>query len=335
MAFTSGKKGTNKIPMDPRNRCDAHPNPGGGGGPPSDPSPPLQARWGRQEHRPRCPLGWCCFSCCWGGDVGLGGSLAAASVPASAAVLPAVFPLHPRGGRSSSVIDLRSPINADTDEGDAAAAAFWYWTTTQNPLLTMEVIAREDGEDNYGEFSDALVTSAITHCLKKNTSLRDLSFTPQQLEDLLGPLIENRRELLEFAIRADSHRPSRAVQLAPQLGEALPVKLPKKLKNKEGMADRLAEIYFIWREVALCPEVSTSLPHVRTKLGSALEDFTLSLVRVHTFCRVELEVERNTTKALRSEKIYGELLFALEFCFNHSFVGNTFFFLLIFIFITI
>ena len=245
------------------------------------------------------------------------------------------FPLRPRGGRSSSVIDLRSPINADTDEGDAAAAAFWYWTTTQNPLLTMEVIAREDGEDNYGEFSDALVTSAITHCLKKNTSLRDLSFTPQQLEDLLGPLIENRRELLEFAIRADSHRPSRAVQLAPQLGEALPVKLPKKLKNKEGMADRLAEIYFIWREVALCPEVSTSLPHVRTKLGSALEDFTLSLVRVHTFCRVELEVERNTTKALRSEKIYGELLFALEFCFNHSFVGNTFFFLLIFIFISI
>jgi hypothetical protein len=138
-------------------------------------------------------------------------------------------------------------------------------------------------------------------------------FTPQQLEYLLRLLIENQRKLLEFASRADSHRPSRAVQLAPQLGEALLVKLPKKLKNKDGMADRLAEIYFIWREVARCPQVSNSLPHVRTKLGSALEDFTLSLVRVHTFYRVELEVERNTTKAFQSEKISGELFFALAF----------------------
>ncbi len=138
---------------------------------------------------------------------------------------------------------------------------------------------------------------------------------------MIGSLIENRHELLEFAIHADSHRPSRAVQLAPQLGEALPLKLPKKLKNsKEGMADMLADIYFIWREVARCPQVSTSLPHVRTKLGSALEDFTLSLVRVHTFCRAELEVERNTAKALRSKKITGEFFL---FCFNHSFTGNT------------
>ncbi len=223
---------------------------------------------------------------------------------------------------SSSVIDLHSPVNADTDEDNAAAATL-YWTTARNPLLAMEAIAQEDGEDNDGEFSDALVQSAIAHRLKRNTSSRDLLFTPQQLEDLLGLLIENQRKLLEFAIRADSHRPLRAVQLAPQLGEALPVKLPKKLKNKEGMADRLAEIYFIWREVARCPQVLNSLPHVRTKLGSALEDFTLSLVCVHTFCRAELEVERNTTKALRSEKISGELFFVLAFCFDHSFVGNT------------
>ncbi len=145
-------------------------------------------------------------------------------------------------------------------------------------------------------------------------SSRDLSFTPQQLKDLFKLLIENQHELLEFAVRADSHRPLQAVQLAPQLGEALPIKLSKKLKYKEVMADGLAEIYFTWREVACCLQVLNSLPHVRTKLGSALEDFTLSLVRVHTFCKAELEVERNTTKALWSEKIYGELFFTLAFC---------------------
>ncbi len=66
----------------------------------------------------------------------------------------------------------------------------------------------------------------------------------------------------------------RAVQLAPQLREAIPVKLPKNLKKKEGVADRLAEIYFIWREVSHCSQVTNLLPHVRTKLGSALEGFT-------------------------------------------------------------
>ncbi len=103
-------------------------------------------------------------------------------------------------------------------------------------------------------------------------SLRDLSFTPQQLEDLFQSLIKNSCKLLEFAAHADSHRPLGAVQLAPQLGEALPIELFKKLKYKEVMANRLAEIYFIWREIARCPQVSNSLPHVRTKLGSALED---------------------------------------------------------------
>ena len=74
----------------------------------------------------------------------------------------------------------------------------------------MEAIAQEDGEDNDredndGEFSDALVKSAIAHRLKRNTSLRDLSFTPQKLEDLLKSLTENRSNLLEFAVCADSH----------------------------------------------------------------------------------------------------------------------------------
>jgi hypothetical protein len=43
-------------------------------------------------------------------------TLAAASVSASAAVLPAAFSAASQRGGSSSVIDLRSPADADTDE---------------------------------------------------------------------------------------------------------------------------------------------------------------------------------------------------------------------------
>ncbi len=83
------------------------------------------------------------------------------------------------------------------------------------------------------------------------------------------------------------------------------------------MVDRLAEIYFIWREVACCPQVSTSLPHVLTKLGSALEDY-FSLVHVLTFCKAELEEEeRNTT-----EKIHGEFFLRKHFAVQ-PFVGYT------------
>jgi hypothetical protein len=78
MAFTLGEKGTKRIPRDPCNQRNAHLNPGGGGGPPSD--------------------------------------LAAASVSASAAILPAAYSAASQRGGSSSVIDLRSPADADTDE---------------------------------------------------------------------------------------------------------------------------------------------------------------------------------------------------------------------------
>jgi hypothetical protein len=40
-----------------------------------------------------------------------------------------------------------------------------------NPLVAMEAMAREDGDDNNGEFSDAVERSAVAHHLKKNTSL--------------------------------------------------------------------------------------------------------------------------------------------------------------------
>ena len=173
-----------------------------------------------------------------------------------------------------------------------------------NPLVAMQAMAREDGDDNNGEFSDAVERSAAAHRLKRNTSSKDHSFTPQQLENILKSLIQNRTELLEFAIRADSHRPSSAVQFAPQLVAALPVKLHKKKQLKESMVDRIAEIYFIWREVARCPQVSNSLPHMRTKLGTVLEDFTLSLVRVHTFSGRSLRRSGILTKLSVREDIW-------------------------------
>jgi hypothetical protein len=52
--------------------------------------------------------------------------------------------------------------------------------------------------------------------------------------------------------------------------------------------------------------VASTLPHDRTKLGSVLLEFTMALVQIHTFCKAELEEERNTRKALKSEQISDE-----------------------------
>jgi hypothetical protein len=90
-----GKKGTKRIPRDPSNQRNAHPNPGGGGGPSSDPSP-LQARRGNTD---RGVLLAAATSLVAGGeDAGLGVSLAAASVSASAAILRAAFSTASRRG---------------------------------------------------------------------------------------------------------------------------------------------------------------------------------------------------------------------------------------------
>ena len=83
---------------DPHNRHNVHPNPGGGGNPPSDPYPPLQA-----------PPG--------GGDINQGFLLAAAT---------SVIDLH-----------SPSNANADTNEEDNDAEASSYWTTARNPLLAI------------------------------------------------------------------------------------------------------------------------------------------------------------------------------------------------------
>jgi hypothetical protein len=74
MAFMSGKKGTKRIPRDPRNRHNYHPNPGGGGDPPSYPSPPLKAPGARGGNTDRGVLSAAATSLvAGGGDVGPGG----------------------------------------------------------------------------------------------------------------------------------------------------------------------------------------------------------------------------------------------------------------------
>ena len=95
---------------------------------------------------------------------------------------------------TTSVIDLRSPANADADtsEEDDDAVASSYWTTARGS----EPSAGHGSDFSRAEreFSDALVKSAVAHRLKRNTSSRDFSFTPQQLEDIMiDSLTENRR----------------------------------------------------------------------------------------------------------------------------------------------
>ncbi len=193
------------------------------------------------------------------------------------------------------------------------------WPTTRNPLLAMEALVREDGAGKDSNLYDTDVKNAFAHRLKKNASSKDLLFTIKQLASMMQALVDNRHRILEFAICADNHRPSCANPcLAPQLEEALPVKLCKKtVKYKESMADTLADVYFLWRGVACCPQVMKSLPHECTHFGKALYSFTLALVCMHTFCIAELEEEHNTTKALKSEKISGEEYSCVMICICH------------------
>jgi hypothetical protein len=186
----------------------------------------------------------------------------------------------------------------DTDEDEGG---FGHRDFTMNPELAMAAMGQEDMV-----FEDVLMKSAIAHRLKKNTSSRDLSFTITELLNMLQALIDNRDEIIALAVLSDRSLPSHVERFAPRLEQALPAKLSKRRSCKEPMADSLAEIYFLWKDIARCPDVALALPHERTKLGSALSDFTVALVRVHTFCKAELEAERSTRKALKSEQISGE-----------------------------
>ncbi len=80
--------------------------------------------------------------------MGSGGSLVDA---ASAATIAPPDTLTMSQG---SVIDLSSSANAKASEDTAVL----FWTTARNPLVAMEAMALEDGEDDSnGEFLNALV----------------------------------------------------------------------------------------------------------------------------------------------------------------------------------
>ena len=120
--------------------------------------------------------------------------------------------------------------------------------------------------------------TAITHRLKRQSSSRDLSFTIIELTNMIQSLIDNCCEIIEFAVLFDHSHPSHTNPFAPRLEQALPAKLSKRQAAKEAMADTLAEIYFLWKDIAHCPDMTSTLPHKRTKLGSALSEFAVALV---------------------------------------------------------
>jgi hypothetical protein len=75
-----------------------------------------------------------------------------------------------------------------------------------NPLVAMEAMAREDGDDNNGEFSDAVERSAVAHRLKRNTSSKDLSFkrnTSSRLE-ISRSLLSSSRIYSSRSLRIES-----------------------------------------------------------------------------------------------------------------------------------
>ncbi len=113
-----------------------------------------------------------------------------------------------------------------------------------NPVFALAAMDRESANDDEEIFQDVVIKSAIAHHLKRNVSSRDLSFTPIQLTNMLQALIDNHREIIQFAVLCNSNRPSCADPIAPRLEQALPDKLSKRKTLKENMADSLPEIYF-------------------------------------------------------------------------------------------
>ncbi len=206
------------------------------------------------------------------------------------------------GGGSRLLVDLYSSgPNTNEDAGEFGCRNF-----IMNPELAMAAMDKENNDGNEQVFQDVLMKTAITHRLKRQSSSRDLSFTIIELTNMIQSLIDNCCEIIEFTVLFDRGHPSHTKPFAPCLEQALLAKLSKKKVLKEEMADTLAEIYFLWKDIAHCPDMASTLPHERTKLGSALSEFTVALVRVHPFCKAELEAERNTRNTLNCERISGE-----------------------------
>jgi hypothetical protein len=152
-----------------------------------------------------------------------------------------------RGG-SSLLVDLSgSGPNTDKDTGELSRR-----NSTMNPAFALAAMGQESADDDEEVFQDIVIKSAIAHRLKRNASSRDLSFSPIQLTNMLQALVDNRCEIIQFAVLCESNRPSRAVPIAPRLEQALPDKLSKRKALKKNMAYSLAEFFLVERLCPLC-----------------------------------------------------------------------------------
>jgi hypothetical protein len=230
---------------DPRNRRNIYPSVG------DDKHPPLLAGGG-YIRRGSCSLS----------------TLAAAAVSSSGGVAMSFWE------GSSLLVDLSgSGPNTNEDTGELSRR-----NSTMNPAFALAAMDQESANDDEEIFQDVAMKLAIAHHLKRNVNLMDLSFTPIQLTNMIQVLIDNRCEIIQFAVLCDSNRPSCTDPITPHLEQALPNKLSKRKAAKEYMADSLAEIYFGGKDIACCHNVASTLPQDRTKHGSALSEFTMALV---------------------------------------------------------
>ena len=84
-----------------------------------------------------------------------------------------------------------------------------------NPELAMAAMDQENDANDEQVFQDVLMKTAIAHRLKRQSSSRDLSFTIIELTNIIQALIDNRREIIEFAVLFDHSHPSHTNPFAP------------------------------------------------------------------------------------------------------------------------
>jgi hypothetical protein len=138
---------------------------------------------------------------------------------------------------------------------------------------------------------EVMITSAITHRLKKNASASDLCFPPDELMGWMDAIVKNRVEIVARAMQVDELLPAGGGTFAARMIEAIPEKLIKRNKTKNFIADHLAETYSVCTAVARIVEIK---PSPRT--GKALIDLVTNLARVHALCAKELQEDREKEK---------------------------------------
>ena len=145
-----------------------------------------------------------------------------------------------------------------------------------------------------------LLKSSMATLLGKNASVREMSFTPDQLEKYYNDLNSHRQELRALAVHAGGERGL----LQAQLSAALPTKLSRKMKKKTFVAAMLVDVFFVLDEIISL--ASTEIPGRHCGVTKVLSSFCTSLVRVRNYCQHELANEQSKKKALKSLPITGK-----------------------------